>query len=977
MIKLLRILLVACFVFSFVQFTSAQKTVTGKVTNANGNPVQNASVLIKENKVGTSTDVNGAFKIDAPASSKTISISYVGYATQEINIADKTNIDVSLIAQSNSLNDVVVVGYGTTRKKDLTGAVTNVAEKDFNQGVLANPIQQIQGKVAGLVITQPGGDPNQNAIIRLRGQTSLTGGQTPLIVLDGVPLDDPSQFTNIPAGDIASYDVLKDASATAIYGSRGANGVILVNTKKGRAEETKVEYNYSVGLDKQAKYFDLLSADEWRKAVNNPGSLDKGGNTDWQRALTRNAYSQNHNVAVSGGTQHFNYRASGSFLDQDGIVINSGKQQTGLRFNAEQKALDDKLDIQISIEYTQTKRNYTDYSIFNKVFSTPPVYPVYNDDESFFEFSDIEQYNPVEHQTEQLNNGTEYFTLLSGTINYELLKHLKIGATGSLSHFNKQTHYFQPAYLVEGTVNHAYDNNSDEDSKKGDVHIDYTNNFGKNNMDFTGVTEYNNFTNNNFGAGSQQYLIPQIQDNDLGSSINPLFNTLGSYKEEYVLESFLARFNYNYNGKYYATASIRRDGSSKFGANNLWGNFPSFDVAWRLKQEFFLKNIDWITDLKLRAGYGVTGNSDAISPYGTLLLYGAAGRYYDALNKVYPQSYAPLQNANPDLKWEERHGKNLGLDFSLFDDRLSGTVDIFRDKTVNLLFDYTVPTPPFFINTILANVGTLSNKGEEFSLTADIIQHKKFTWTVDAQLTFIKTRIDNLSGTYNGYNVSTDDIEAGFVSGRGLDDYPITYLKVGYVPYVFYLPHFAGVDEHGHTLLADSSGKGVGANSDDVVRNYIDPSPKFSYGLTNTFSYSNWSLDFFVRGVSGQKIFNNTLLNIESIHRLPGNNVTEQTLTNGIKDNKVVVSDRSLENASYIRLDNLSLAYTFQHIKKIENLKIYVAANNLFIITKYRGLDPEIQTEDEDYDSYIDVSYGGAGYYPKTHSFSFGVNVSF
>ena len=291
--------------------------------------------------------------------------------------------------------------------------------------------------------------------------------------------------------------------------------------------------------------------------------------------------------------------------------------------------------------------------------------------------------------------------------------------------------------------------------------LNYTKQFGKHNIEFTGVSEYNDFINNNFGAGGQQYLIPQIQDNDLGSSINPLFNMIGSYKEEYVLESFLARLNYNYDNKYYLTASIRRDGSSKFGVNNLWGNFPSFDVAWRLKQENFLKNISWITDLKLRAGYGVTGNSDAISPYGTLLLYGAAGRYYDAVNKVYPQSYSPLQNANPDLKWEERHGKNLGLDFSFFDDHLSGTFDIFRDKTVNLLFDYTVPTPPFFINTILANVGALSNNGEEFSLSADIINAKKFTWSADGQLTFIRTKIDNLSGTYSGYNVSTNDIPAG------------------------------------------------------------------------------------------------------------------------------------------------------------------------------------------------------------------------
>jgi iron complex outermembrane receptor protein len=352
-------------------------------------------------------------------------------------------------------------------------------------------------------------------------------------------LDDPSQFSNIPAGDIASYDVLKDASATAIYGSRGANGVIIVNTKKGRAEQTTVEYSGYIGLDKQAKKFNLLTGNEWREAVKNPGSFDKGANTDWQDAITRVAFSQNHNLAVSGGTQHFNYRASASYLDQDGIVINTGKQQTGLRFNAEQKAFDNKLNIQFSLEYTQTNRKYADYSIFNKVFSTPPVYPVYNPDGSYFEFSDIEQFNPVQHQMEQLNDGKEYLTLLYAAINYEILKGLKIGVTGSLSHFNQQTHFFQPEYPVEGNVNHAYDGNSNEDTKRGDIHINYATHFGKHNLELTGVSEYNKFTNNNFGVGGQQYLIPQIQDNDLGSSINPLFNRLGSYKEEYTLISFL------------------------------------------------------------------------------------------------------------------------------------------------------------------------------------------------------------------------------------------------------------------------------------------------------------------------------------------------------------------------------------------------------------------------------------------------------
>ncbi len=971
------LLITCCCIFCGVQFLCAQKIITGKVTDVNGKPIQNASVLIKENKTGTSTDANGMFKLQATASSKTIIISYVGYATQQIDISNKTNIEIALAQQANNLNDVVVVGYGTTKKKDLTGAVTNISEKDFNKGVLANPIQQIQGKVAGLVIEQPGGDPNQNPVILLRGQSSLSGGITPLIVLDGIPLDDPSILSNIPASDIASYDILKDASATAIYGSRGANGVIIINTKKGQAGKAKVEYTGTLGLDVQAKKFDLLNAAQWKKATGDPSSIDKGGNTNWQDALSKPAFSQTHNVAVSGGTPTFNYRASITYANQDGIIINTGKKQTGLRFDGEQKALNNKLDIQVGIDYTQTTRALTDYSIFNEVFTTPPVYPVYNADGSFYEFTGIGIFNPVQHQTEQLNQRKESLALIYATVNYELLKGLKIGATGSLSYFNGQSHFFAPAYPVENTVNKAYDGSSDNNSTKGDVHINYVTQINKHHLELTGVAEYNDFINNSFGAGGQDYLIPQIQDNDLNGTLTPLFNTLGSYKEEYVLESFLARANYNYDEKYYLTASMRRDGSSKFGENNLWGNFPSFDIAWRLKKENFLKDVSWISDLKLRMGYGVTGNSDAITPYGTLLLYGSAGRYYDALNKNYPEAYSPFQNANPDLKWEERHGKNLGVDFSILNDKISGTVDVYDDKTVNLLFDYTVPTPPFYINTILANVGTLTNKGAELTLSADVINKKKFSWSANGQLTIIRTRITNLSGTYQGYNVSTDNIEAGSALGRGLDDYPITYLKVGYAPYVFHLPHFMGLNKKGHTLLLGKNGKPVSANSNNVKKFYIDPSPKFEYGLGNTLQYGNWSLEVFARGVVGQKIFNNTLLNIESLSRLPGNNVTVETLTSGIKDKKVIISDRDLENASYLRLDNISLSYNFQHVKSLQSLSVYITANNLFVITPYRGLDPELQTADDDAVSYIDATFGATGFYPKTRSFSFGVNVSF
>ncbi len=973
---LLPVLLLFAVQVSFAQ----QKTITGRVTDSrDGSPVSGATVTAKGSKVATSTAADGSYKITVPSATSTLVITGVGFATTQIAAVD--NAVVSFVSTAASLNEIVVTGYGTSRKKDVTGAVASVSAKDFNQGIVTNAIEQIQGKVSGLVITTPGGDPNQSPLIKLRGQTSLLGSQAPLIVVDGIPLDNADQFNNIPPGDIATYDVLKDASAAAIYGARGANGVILVTTKRGREGQTRVEYSGYVTVSHQAKYFEMLSADEWRnalKTLNIPaGSLDKGVNTDWQKEITRTAFSHNHNLAVSGGAKGFSYRAAVSYLNQQGIVLNTGKDQIGLRFNATQKALNDKLELQVGIVSTTTNRSLLNYGNITKIFNTPPTYPVRNADGSYFYFSDFEQYNAVAHLNQELNKGKEYLSLLSGTANYEIIKGLKVGVTGSLNHLGNQTRFFQPAFPVEGNVNNASNNTYNNDSKHGDFHINYLKDFGKHSLGLTGVYEYNKFESNFQGISSQNFLVPENQDNNFQGAIDAARTRANTYRDEFTLISFLGRVNYNYNQKYYLTASIRRDGSSKFGANNRWGLFPSFDVAWRISQEAFLKDATWLTELKLRAGYGVTGNSDAIGPYSTQLLYGPIGRYYDAASGVYPQAYAPVQNQNPDLRWEERHGRNIGLDFGLFNNRITGDINYFSDKTVNLLYNYTVPVPPFFINTILANVGTLTNKGLEFQVNAQVVKQKNFSWTLSGQLTFINTKVDALSGTYQGFNVRTDQIGGSSAVGRGLSAYPITFLKPGYAPSVFYLPHYMGLDANGHQLFETANGPKTQDQDPNPTKKYIDPSPKMLYGVNNNFTYGNWSLNFFLRGLVGQKIFNNTRLDFDNVNRLPGNNVTRSALTNGIKD-AAAVSDLWLEKASYLRLDNATLAYNFGQLKGMQNLRVYVSGNNLFVITPYKGIDPEIQTSNTgSSQAYLDVSYYGSAFYPRARSFTFGVNVTF
>ncbi len=973
-----------CVLLTQIAF-SQNKVITGKITDDRGNAVQGATVTVKGSQAGAATNASGNFTLNAPASAKTLVVSSVGYAPQEVDITDKTSVSISLVSSSTSLNDVVVVGYGTARRKDVTGAVSSVASKDFNQGVVTDPLQAVQGKVAGVLITQPGGDPNGGLIIRLRGQASLVGGQTPLIVLDGVPLDDPAQLSNIPPADIASFDFLKDASAAAIYGSRGANGVIIVNTKKGQSGQTKVEYNGFVGVDKLAKNYPLLNAAQWKAASSSIGipdsviaSYNHGGNVDWFKAITQTAYTQSHNVAMSGGSGHFNYRASVNYINQDGIILNSNKEGIGLRFNAQQKAFDDKLDIQAGIVYTQYNRKYTDYSVFNKVFSIPPTYPVRNPDGSFFTFSDFEQYNPVEHLDLIYNRGKEFLTQLYGSATYSILPSLKVGVMGSISHFNKQTNWFYPSFPSEGNDNNANEYNFNTDSKKGNVNLNYSKQFGQHSFGATAVYEYNYFTDDNFNANGTQFLVPALQYNYLQGG-NTSKNVIGSFAEAYYLISFLGRVNYNYAGKYYATASIRRDGSSKFGVNQRYGNFPSFDLAWRISQEDFMKGVSWLTDLKLRGGYGVTGNSDAITPYSTQFLLsgqlpnGTITRYFSPSSpNQYPQAYQPSQNANADLRWEEVHGSNIGLDFSLFNGRVSGGLDVYSNKTVNLLNNYTVPTPPEFYQTILANVGTLTNKGWEISLNAQIVRGRHFSWTASGQFTAFQTKITSLAGSFQGFKVNGDNIPEGYAEGRGLSTNPISFLKVGYSPYIFLLPHFVGVDKNGNQLF-DSAGAKVPYGHAHL--NYIDPAPKFNYGFSSTFTYDQWSLNFALRGVGGQKIFNNTALDVAYIKRLPGNNVFTSALTNGIRD-AATASDLYMENASFLRLDNLTLAYTFKKIGNMQNLRLYISANNLFVITKYSGLDPEIRNANTN-ESYIDANYGGDGYYARSRSFSFGVNVAF
>ena len=927
-----------CF---FIMPVMAQNViVTGRITDSHdGAPLRGVAVLAEGTSANTVTNNTGDFKLSVPSSVTILVISNIDYIPKEVTITGSP-LSISLEPSGTWPTRAAGIsfGYGLQRKKDVSSATAALTTENFNQGAIFNPVDQLAGKISGLTITEPGGDPNQTAEVHLRGQSTLLGGLSPLFVVDGVILDDAAQFQSIPPEDIDSYEVLKDASATAIYGLRGANGVIIVTTKKGVEGRTTVSYDGLVGAGTQSRYYDLLTSNEYRAAIGSNSSFyDKGANTDWQKAVSRTAYQQRHYVSLSQGTGKFNYLAAADYQNQQGIILNNGKEQLGLRLNGELKALANRLDVKAGIQNVTTTRKFVDYFNFSFIPNSPPTYPVKNPDGSSFAYSDFDEANPVEHFTQEVLGGKEYLSLINASADYSIIKDLKIGILGSIDRNKVESSEFIPSFPLEGNTSQTATGNQNTHSYRGNIHVDYHKNFGKSVLDLLGAYEYYDYSNNIVYTST--------------------FSN-GSSAQADKLKSFIARAAYNYDERFYATTTLRREGQIVAAENGkLNSYFPALSLAYRFKKDL-LANVDWISDMKLRGGYGITAG-------------------------------ATNQFVIPFMESGEKHGRNVGLDFSLFNGRLSGDLNYFNDGTKNLLFNYPVPTPPFITSNLLINRGSMTNKGFEASLSGKIISGHKLNWTANGQITFITTRLNDLSAkiNYNGqtYTLNSPQIPIGYAQGRGLSSNPVQFLKKGYSPFVFYLPHYTGFDANGNQTF---DGQTIQQNA-NPASHYIDPSPKFNYGLSNSFDYGNWSMNFSLRGIYGQKVFNNTLLDIETITRLPNNNVTKEALTKGIKD-APVASDKWLEGASFLRMDNITLAYSFKNISFASVLCVFVSANNLFVITGYKGLDPEIKTENatggnilfgsnlngSNNQGYIDANYGGQAYYPKARAFSLGVNVT-
>jgi len=967
------------FMFAgFTGFAQEQFTVKSKVLDDRKEPLPGVNVLEVGTQNGTTTDFNGNFVLKVASEKSILKIRFLGYQSIE-KAANEFGASISMVEQSSDLQEVVVVGYGTLRKKDVTGSVSSITKENLNKGATTNPLQQLAGKAAGVVITQTGSEPGTSPSIRIRGITSLIGGSDPLVVIDGIQ-GNLDLLNQLPPNEIESVDILKDASATAIYGSRGAPGVILVTTRKSEAGTSQIEYSSTVSMDMITKKLDMLSAGQWRTqrelwAV--PVSTDHGSNTDWYGLLTKNGSTQNHSLAFGGGSTSFNYRASIAAILQDGIVINSNNQNYIGRFQATQKALNNKLILSANLSASTVTNTGSPSSIGRAAFTSnlisnayisKPTDPVLNSDGTYFSDPAVFQYiNPYAVAKTVQNNQTVNKMFGSFKADLEIFKGFTAGWFGSWRKLDGNSGYYLPPV---STVTSAIDqkgianiNNYHEAERLMDATLNYKQLFGNHSLDAVAVYEWQRQSYNGNFTQMKGFIndITSYNALQLGDFTKLNSGDISSYKNDRTLISFLGRINYSYLSRYLFTVSLRQDGSSVFGENHKWGYFPSGSIAWRLSDESFMKGLEFLNNLKIRTGYGVTGNQQGLYPQNSLQLVGSSGQTYFAGNQI--TNFGITQNVNADLKWETREQTNIGIDFAFLNSRLSGSVDIYRATTKNLLFNYSVPQPPYPFGSIAANVGSLLNEGIDMTLNLNIIKSKDFNFSLNGNLSLLRNKVLELSGSLNGVPLNTDYVSWGTNS----------YLIKGQPVGTFNILQHSGKTTSNEETVVDVNSDGVidGGNTSPDRKIEGSALPTYTYAFSPVFNYKQFDLSMLFRGSGGNKIYNSIRSTFSYFENLGKSNLLASAVPIGLFTSKYA-SDIWLEDGSYLRFDNLTLGYTFntKKMKYINNLHLSMTATNLALFTSYKGLDPEINLNGA-------TGFGtDGGIYPRTSSIAIGLNVT-
>lgn len=942
---------------------SGKIQVSGKVVDSKNQPIIGASVIVEGTTIGTSSDANGAFSLSCERG-KTLAVSFVSYKTQKVAAGSALPLIVVLQEDAQSIDEVVVVavGYGSMRKSDLTGAITSVSSDKMKKGVITSSEQLLQGKVAGMTVIQGSGDPTAGSSLRLRGGTSLTASNSPLIVVDGIPGVD---MNTVQPSEIASIDVLKDASATAIYGSRGANGVIIVTTNRPK-NKGAVEYAGYVAVGSVAKNLDMLSANQWRGYVRNnnvTGAVDYGANTDWQKELEQTGITHSHTISISNGNDKSSYRASVNYMNNEGIIERTGLERMGVNLTASNTGLNNRLKFDIGAFGNFDTWKPLDYRIFERMYNLNPTIPVKDANGNFSNVGGTNYENPVELNTNRTVQNKRHRFLGFTKVELEIVDGLKGVANLSYEYNTLKTNQYIPTYAVlTGVTDKGYGQKTlaDYTNAQLETYLTYDKSFNEHKVNLMAGYSYLDNTYEGFGAERRGFDTDLFLYNNLAAGQDYRAGDVYSYKGKSNLISFFGRVNYSYKSKYMFIGTLRRDGSSRFGDNNKWGMFPSASVAWRVSAEPFMAATQgWLNNLKLRVGYGVTGNQDGIGEYKSLSILGAGGAsYYDAATNTWKQSYGPTQNPNPNLKWESTKQINIGLDFTLFS-RINGTLEIYSKKTSDLLYTYEVPQPPYLVGTMLANVGDLSNKGIELTLSANVYRKGDFSADVDLTLAHNKQKIEKLSNqTY-----STDAIYSGSLhSLRGMSNQFSQVIKEGYPVGTFWGPECTGLTSDYKFIIPDP----------DKKVDLGNVQPKMSMGFNVNLSYKKFDMAVATYGMFGQKVLNATAMTLNDPSRLPAQNVPDSYLKTPISSNPTF-SSYWIEDASFFRLQTVTLGYSFKAEKYgFNKVRCYLTGENLFVITGYSGLDPEVSI-----DGLASPGIDMLNYYPKPRTFSFGVNVTF
>ncbi|PIB36223.1 hypothetical protein BFP72_12890 [Reichenbachiella sp. 5M10] len=962
-----------------------EKKVSGKVTDPIGEALPGVNILIQGTSTGTVSDFNGNYSLTLAEDQNILVFSSLGFISKTVEVGNQQVINVALAEDVEQLEEIVVVGYGTQEKKDVTGAMSTLGEEDFNKGVVSNPLEMIQGRATGVQITQSSGAPGAAISVKIRGNGSIRSSNDPLYVVDGVPLSgsnvsaggtgagdlggtqaqNPLNFLN--PSDIESIDVLKDASATAIYGSRGANGVIMITTKRGAKGAAAISYAGYASVSQVRKKLDILSAEDWRNArialASETGNIsyldhDYGASTDWQDEIFRTAISQNHGVSISGGNETGNYRASIGYMDQEGVVETSSMKRISARINLNQSLIEDRLKVGVNLTASNVKDRSAPIGdgggiggdlIYNALTGNP-TWPIKNPDGTYYQFSTTER-NPVamldlyddRTKTDRiLGNTTADLKIIDG-----LHFHLNLGADKSTSvraiNFDKELLFMPNGYgeiAYTESVNYLMED-----------YLQYDKSFGESDFSIMAGYSYQYFETSWHSMVAQGFGTSNILPTDnIGATSSDIPDDVFSGGKINELQSVYGRVNYSYQDKYLVTASLRMDGSSRFGANNRYGYFPSAALGWRISEEAFLQNVSAINNLKLRVGYGETGNQE-IPDYIQEQVYAKDGAN---------GGVQLVQVQNKDIQWESTKQINVGLDFGLWDDRIAGTANYFHRSTTNLLY-YRPLAAPSIVPYGWQNLdATLINKGFEFSLTVNWLNSSDWSWSTTGNFTMI----DNVMEDFESAGILT-----GQLNGPGLTSVPTQVLEEGYASQTFKLREFEGYDANGISVFKDNGELSYVGN----------PYSNFDFSISNIIKYKAFDFSFFIDAKQGNLVYNNTanaLFNKVALAQAKNITYDELNAPRSLSDG-VVASDKYLEDASFVRLSNMTLGWNIpsKNVSWLNSPRVYVTGQNLFVLTDYTGYDPEVNTNK----AINGIPSAGIDYtsYPRPRIYLIGFNVNF